>query len=106
MPALHHTPSLLHAEGMDSSSCMAKKSAPHFGEEQGWEQEAGISFFFCATSHDCFCCLTQGFWPGCVLLLLLSGKFKCFGANTVPSSDGCPAKAPHCSCSNMFFWKG
>lgn len=84
-----------------------RNQLPHFGEEQ----EARISYFyffflFCATSHDRFCCLTQGFWPGCVLLLLLSGKFKCFGANTVPSSDGCPAKAPHCSCSNMFFWKG
>lgn len=67
--------------------------------------------FFCNTSHDWFCCLTQGFWTlqlgqAAVLLLVLSGKFKCFRGNTVPSSDGCPAKAPHCSRSNMFFWKG
>lgn len=50
-------------------------------------------FFFCAPSHDRFCCLTQDFFGRSGLarpmscFVFLSEKFKCFGGNKVPSSD-------------------
>lgn len=100
------------AKGMDFFLLQEEEmSSPLAGEEQEANLSLLFFFFLCNTSHDCVCCLTQGFWTlrlgqAAVPLLILSGKFKCFGGNTVPSSDGGPAKAPHCSCSNMFFWKG
>lgn len=63
VPALHRPPPLLRAEDVDFSSLGAKESAPPLWRRAGMGAGGQYLLFFCATSHDCLCCLTQGFWP-------------------------------------------
>lgn len=76
------------------------------------EGQALFFFFFCATSHDRFCCLTQDFFGrsglarpmSCFMFYQKSSSVS--GVIKFPLPIVAAVKAPHCSCSNMFFWKG